>query len=135
MQADAQTLQKGLSLSPNTARSVVDYFRNPQNRNVIEQLLDLGVTFTKGAEPDEKASPVRGKTFVLTGTLPSITREEAKKTIEGLGGKVAGSVSKKTNYVVAGAEPGSKLVKAQDLGIPILDEEGLKKLLGQKNTK
>jgi DNA ligase (NAD+) len=129
MKADAQTLQKELSLSPNTARSVVEYFRNPQNRNVIEQLLDLGVTFTKGAESDEKASPVRGKTFVLTGTLPNLAREEAKEKIEAMGGKVAGSVSKKTDYVVAGAEAGSKLAKAQELGIQILDEDGLVKLL------
>jgi DNA ligase (NAD+) len=129
MKADAQTLQKELSLSTNTARSVVGYFGNPKNRNVIEQLLDLDVTFTGGAESAEKASPVRGKTFVLTGTLPNLAREVAKLKIEASGGKVAGSVSKKTDYVIAGAEAGSKLAKAQELGIQILDEDGLVKLL------
>jgi DNA ligase (NAD+) len=128
-QADPQTLQQALGLSPNTTRSVVDYFRNPQNRNVIEQLLNLGVTFTEGAETDEKISPVRGKTFVLTGTLPTLAREEAKEKIEAQGGKVAGSVSKKTDYVVAGADAGSKLAKARELGIPILEEADLLKLL------
>ncbi|MEK6684494.1 MAG: NAD-dependent DNA ligase LigA [Nitrospirota bacterium] len=134
MQADAQALRQELDLSPNAAKSVAGYFSNPQNRNVIEQLLDLGVTFTKSAESADKASPVRGKTFVLTGTLPNLTREEAKGKIEAMGGKVAGSVSGKTDYVVAGAEAGSKLVQAQDLGIPILDEEGFKKLMGE-NTQ
>ncbi|MBI3995189.1 MAG: NAD-dependent DNA ligase LigA [Nitrospirae bacterium] len=130
MQADAQALRRELDLSANAARSVVDYFSNPENRNVIEQLMDLGVTFTKDAAEGE-GSPVRGKTFVLTGTLPNLTREAAKEKIEAMGGKVAGSVSKKTDYVVAGAEAGSKLATAQKLGIPILGEEGLKELLGQ----
>jgi DNA ligase (NAD+) len=129
MRADAETLRRAVSFSPNAAKSVVDYFRNPQNRNVIEQLLDLGVTFVKGAETDEKISPVRGKTFVLTGTLTYLSREEAKEKIEAAGGKVAGSVSKKTDYVVAGEESGSKLAKAQELGISMLDEADLLKLL------
>ncbi|MBI3812745.1 MAG: NAD-dependent DNA ligase LigA, partial [Nitrospirae bacterium] len=129
MRADALTLQQSSGLSPNTARLVVDYFKSAENRKVIEQLLDLGVTFVKGADTDKKISSVRGKTFVLTGTLPNLSREDAKEKIEAAGGKVAGSVSKKTDYVVAGEEAGSKLVKAQELGIPILDEAGLLKLL------
>ncbi|MBI3597229.1 MAG: NAD-dependent DNA ligase LigA [Nitrospirae bacterium] len=129
MQVDAQTLQEEFDLPPNAARSVVEYFRSSKNRKVIKQLLNLGLTFTENAGTAGKPSPVRGKTFVLTGTLQSLTREEAKEKIEALGGKVTGSVSKKTDYVVAGAEAGSKLAKAQELGVPVLDEEGLMKLL------
>jgi DNA ligase (NAD+) len=131
MEADAQTLRKAFDLPPNAARSVVEYFRNAKNRKWIKQLLDLGLTFTESAGTAEKPSPVRGKTFVLTGTLPGLTREEAKEKIEAMGGKVTGSVSKKTDYVVAGAEAGSKLDKARELGVRVLDEEDLMKLLSE----
>jgi DNA ligase (NAD+) len=135
MHADAQTLQREAALSAGAAQSIVDYFRNPAHRDVITQLRALGVTFAKQAARLESSSPVRGRTFVLTGTLPDMTREEAKEKIEALGGKVAGSVSKKTDYVVAGAESGTKLDKARELGITILDRAGLMKLLSGTDEK
>lgn len=129
MRADAQILQREAALSAGAARSIVHYFRDPAHRGVIEQLTASGVTFAKPAARAAGSSPVRGKTFVLTGTLSDMTREEVKEKIEGLGGKVAGSVSKKTDYVVAGAESGTKLAKARELGITILDQADLMKLL------
>ena len=84
------------------------------------------------AERRERTTQLAGLTFVLTGTLPTLTRDQAKAMIEGAGGAVTGSVSKKTSYVVAGEEAGSKLIKAQDLGIPILDEPGLIELIRQR---
>jgi DNA ligase (NAD+) len=131
IRADVQQVQKECRLSPDAARSIVDFFRDASNRDMIAQLRAAGVRFLKSAEPTVKRSAVRGRTFVLTGTLPRLTREEAKEKIEGRGGKVTGSVSRKTDYVVAGAEAGSKLAKAEDLGIRILDEEGLVRLLSE----
>ncbi len=114
-------------VGPQVSKSVIAFFKNIENRQNIDRILSCGVI------PETKAvgkeHPLAGKTFVLTGTLPSITRAEAKAKIEGLGGKVTGSVSSKTSYVVAGENPGSKLDKAGSLGVEILDEEGLKKLL------
>jgi DNA ligase (NAD+) len=101
------------------------------NREVIEQLRAAGVHWAEG--PRAHAAPAgafAGKIVVLTGTLGSMTRDEAKERIEAAGGKVTGSVSKKTDYVVAGAEAGSKLDRAQELGVPVLDEEGFLKMLG-----
>jgi DNA ligase (NAD+) len=96
---------------------------------VIEQLRAAGVNWPEGEPSAVANSPIAGKTFVLTGTLPTLTRDEAKDMIEALGGKVAGSVSKKTDYVVAGAEAGSKLDKAQALGVSILDERQFRELV------
>jgi DNA ligase (NAD+) len=97
---------------------------------MVEQLRAVGMTWDqKAAAPRAKASAVSGKVFVLTGTLLRLTRDEAKARIEAAGGTVTGSVSKKTDYVVAGAEPGSKFAKAQELGIPVLDEAALLALL------
>ena len=109
------------------ARSVVDFFALPATRELIKRLEQAGVNMT-GAQP-VRQNTLAGATFVLTGTLPTLKRSEAKAMIEEKGGKVAGSVSKKTSYVVAGEEAGSKLVKAQELGIPILSEEELLKML------
>ncbi|HEY4246435.1 MAG TPA: NAD-dependent DNA ligase LigA [Lacunisphaera sp.] len=111
------------------ARAIVGYFAEPRNRNTVEALLKVGV---KPLAPAAKASvgnTFAGKTFVLTGTLPTMTREEAGEKIEAAGGKVSGSVSKKTSYVLAGAEAGSKLEKARQLGVPVIDEAEFVRLL------
>jgi DNA ligase (NAD+) len=114
------------------AGSIHEWFRNPRNHQLIERLRAAGLNFTSAsfaASPATSNSPIAGKTFVLTGALPTLKREEAAARIEAAGGNVSGSVSKKTNYVVAGEEAGSKLAKAQELGVAILDEAGLLRLL------
>jgi DNA ligase (NAD+) len=98
---------------------------------VVERLRAAGLHWTEGAQRRRDDLPLAGRTFVLTGTLPNLTRDEAKSRIEQMGGKVTGSVSKKTDYVVVGAEPGSKYDKARELGIAVLDEEGLLELLAR----
>ena len=121
-----------------TAQSLLDWFANDQSRHLIEALRQAGVSFdsTEAVSFDSAEAPVgdklAGKTFVLTGTLPTMDRKEAAALIEAQGGKVSGSVSKKTSYVVAGEAAGSKLQKANDLGIPVLTEEELLALLGQE---
>jgi DNA ligase (NAD+) len=119
------------------AKSVRGFFDQPHHREVVEQLRAAGIAWaeTEGVGSSSPAnaavadSPVAGKTFVLTGTLPTLSRDEAKDLIEAAGGKVSGSVSKKTHHVVAGAEAGSKLEKARELGVSVIDEGGLKTLL------
>ena len=127
--ADADCLQQVRDVGPVVAASIVRFFAEPHNVEVIEQLRAGGVTWPEGESEAIVTSPIAGKTFVLTGTLPTLTRDEAKDLIEALGGKVAGSVSKRTDYVVAGAEAGSKLDKAQQLGVNILDETLFRKLI------
>jgi DNA ligase (NAD+) len=131
--ADVARLQQVPDVGPVVAQSIAQFFAEPHNREVIEQLRSEGVHWPEH-EPVAAASagPLTGKTFVLTGTLPSLSREDAKAQIEAAGGKVSGSVSKKTHYVVAGAEAGSKLAKAEELGLTILDEAQLRKLLQGK---
>ncbi len=131
MAADEGRLTEVPDVGPVVAASIADFFREPHNREVIAKLVAAGLAWPEGAGTAPAAGALAGKTLVLTGTLPSLGREEAKARIEAAGGKVAGSVSKKTDYVVAGAEPGSKYTKAQELGIAILDEPGLLKLLEQ----
>ncbi|MBM3357029.1 MAG: NAD-dependent DNA ligase LigA [Betaproteobacteria bacterium] len=128
MGADDQTLLEVPDVGPVVARSIAQFFHEPHNRKVIEQLLDAGIVFERAASQPGR-SRVAGKTFVLTGTLPNLAREEAKRRIEAQGGRVTGSVSKKTGYVVLGADPGAKHDKARKLGIPVLDEAGLLELL------
>jgi DNA ligase (NAD+) len=118
-------------VGPIVAESIHTFFQQPHNREVVEQLRACGVTWEEGAPAARAPQPFSGKTFVVTGTLPSLTRDEAKDMVEAAGGKVAGSVSKKTDYVVAGAEAGSKLVKAQELGVTVIDEAALLALLAQ----
>jgi DNA ligase (NAD+) len=129
MRADEARLQQVPDVGPVVARSIVQFFAEPHNREVVRALLRHGV------QPEPEAAPAPGalvgKTFVLTGTLPELSREEAAARIEAAGGKVSGSVSKKTDYVVAGAEPGSKLDKAMTLNIPVLDQSGLLELLAR----
>jgi DNA ligase (NAD+) len=115
-------------IGPEIMRSVANFFAQRHNREVIDELVRHGVTFERGARAE--GGSLVGKTFVLTGTLPGLSRDDAKARIEAAGGKVSGSVSKKTDYVVAGSEAGSKLDKAQTLGVPVIDEQGLLELLG-----
>jgi DNA ligase (NAD+) len=129
MEADEAALQRVPDVGPVVAKSIAEFFAEPHNREVIEQLRAAGVRWEEGAPAAGAAGAAAGKTFVLTGTLPNLSRDEAKALIEAAGGKVAGSVSKKTDYVVAGAEAGSKLDKAQALGVAVIDEDGLRALL------
>jgi DNA ligase (NAD+) len=127
--SEAQLLEVK-DVGPVVAQSIHTFFAQPHNREVVEQLRACGITWEEtDGTADTTPKPLAGKTFVLTGTLPTLSRDEAKDLIEAAGGKVSGSVSKKTHYVVAGAEAGSKLDKAQELGVAILDEPGLKALL------
>jgi DNA ligase (NAD+) len=117
-------------IGPVVASSVVEFFSREENRRVVEKLRAAGLQLSGGAPRERAGDGLVGKTFVLTGTLPSLTREQAGALIEAHGGKVSDSVSKKTSYVVAGASAGSKLAKAQQLGVPVLDEAALLALLG-----
>ena len=132
--ADVDALQQVPDVGPIVAKSIAAFFAESHNLEVIEQLRAAGVHWTEGEPATTVAGAFAGKTFVLTGTLPTLTRDEAKALIEARGGKVAGSVSKKTHYVVAGAEAGSKLEKAQALGVAIVDEDGLRALLNETDT-
>ncbi len=111
------------------AQSLLQFFAEPHNREVIAQLRAAGVHWPEESPQREPLGTLAGKTFVLTGTLPTMTREDAKERIEQLGGKVAGSVSKKTTYVVAGSDAGSKLDRANELGVPVLNETQFKDLI------
>ena len=129
MDASEEQLLAVADVGPIVAHSLRTFFDQPHNREVVEQLRACGVHWEEGAPAEQAPQPLAGKTLVLTGTLPTLSRDEAKDLIEAAGGKVAGSVSKKTSYVVAGTEAGSKLDKARELGVAILDEAGLKELL------
>jgi DNA ligase (NAD+) len=127
MAASAQELERVEEVGPRISEAILEFFGRGKNRELVEHLREAGVDMT--AEKKQRSTQLAGLTFVLTGTLPTLTRDEAKSRIEAAGGKVSGSVSKKTSYVVAGEEAGSKLDKAQELKIPVLDEAGLLKLL------
>ncbi|MFZ0517034.1 MAG: NAD-dependent DNA ligase LigA [Acidobacteriaceae bacterium] len=127
MKASAEDLERVQEIGPRISEAILEFFAVAGNRELVEKLRAAGLNFA--AEKKKTSSRLSGLTFVLTGTLPSLTREEAKKRIEGEGGNVTGSVSKKTNYVVAGADAGSKLDNARKLNVPVLDEQGLLKLL------
>ena len=127
MKADGEQLERVEEVGPRISEAIVDFFTRPSNRALVDSLDSLKVKMT--AEKKQRSTQLAGLTFVLTGTLPTLTRDEAKKRIEDAGGKTAGSVSKKTSYVVAGEEAGSKLDKAIELKIPVLDEAGLLTLL------
>ncbi len=132
MEAGEAALLDVRDVGPVLAESIARFFAEPHNREVIEQLRAAGVTWPEGAPQRAPAGPLAGVTVVLTGTLPTLARDDAKALIESAGGKVAGSVSAKTHYVVAGADAGSKLAKAESLGIPILDESGLQALVAAR---
>ena len=126
--ASVEELQRAEEVGPKVAESVYLFFHEPHNQELIDRLRAAGLQF-KYASTRPKGGPLRGLTFVLTGSLPTLSREQAKELIEHAGGKVSGSVSKKTSYVVAGSDAGSKLTKAEDLGLRIIDEVQLLDLL------
>ena len=126
--ATPEELERVQEVGPRVAAAVHEFFAEQRNRELIERLRAAGVTFT--AERRKRSAKFEGLTFVLTGTLPTLTREDAKERIEASGGRVSGSVSKKTNYVVAGEEAGSKLDKARDLKVPVIGEAELLEMLG-----
>jgi len=125
--ASQEELEQVQEVGPKVAASVHEFFSIEKNRELIRRLAELGLRMT--AEKKQRTTQLAGLTFVLTGTFPTLSREEAKEKIEAAGGKVSGSVSKKTNYVVAGEEAGSKLAKAEELGVPVIDEAALLELM------
>ncbi|WP_082368714.1 NAD-dependent DNA ligase LigA [Piscinibacter sakaiensis] len=130
MDATLPQLLEVPDVGPVVAQSIREFFDQPHHREIVEQLRAAGIAWPEGeGAADLGPKPLLGRTLVLTGTLPTLSRDEAKALIEAAGGKVAGSVSKKTDFVVAGAEAGSKLEKAQALGVAVLDEDGLRALL------
>ena len=129
MDATVEALERVPDVGPVVARSVREFFDEPRNRTLMDRLRAAGVRAESAAAADGGPTPLEGKTFVLTGTLESMSRDEAQAVIEKLGGKVAGSVSRKTAYLVVGSDAGSKLDKARELGIGILNEEDFRALI------
>jgi len=130
MAAGTDQLLQTPDVGPVVAESIHTFFAQPHNREVVEQLCAVGIHWPEGEPAPAALLPLAGKTFVLTGTLPSLSRDDAKALLEAQGAKVSGSVSKKTHYVVAGEEAGSKLDKARELGVPVIDKDGMRALLG-----
>jgi DNA ligase (NAD+) len=131
MAAEPEALMQVPDVGPVVAHSVHQFFRQPHHIEVIEQLRACGVHWPDQVPTATAPLPLAGQTYVLTGTLPTLSRDEAKDLLERAGAKVAGSVSKKTTALIAGSEAGSKLDKALELGVPVLDEQGLRDLLAQ----
>jgi DNA ligase (NAD+) len=131
MSAGADELLQVRDVGPVVARSIRAFFDQPHNVEVVEQLRAAGIGWDEhdGTRADAAALRLAGKTLVLTGTLPTLGRDAARELIEAAGGKVAGSVSRKTDFVIAGSEAGSKLDRARELGVAVLDEQGLRDLL------
>jgi DNA ligase (NAD+) len=127
--AAQEDVQEVDGIGPERAEAIVEWFADAENRALVEELEQLGLRFEAGPEERPVEGPLTGSTYVVTGTLEGFSREEARKALEGKGAKVADSVSKKTTGVIAGESPGSKLAKAEQLGVPVLDEAALKKLL------
>ena len=130
MTASLDELQQVNEVGPRVGQAIFEFFQEPANRALVNRLRQAGLTF-KG-QRKHRGTQLAGKTLVLTGTLPSFSRDQAKKMIEDAGGKVSGSVSKKTDYVVAGEDAGSKLDKAKELEVEIIDESGLLQLIGRE---
>jgi DNA ligase (NAD+) len=127
MNATAEELERVEEVGPRISQAILEFFLAAANQALVKSLKDAGVDMT--AEKKQRTAQLAGLTFVLTGAMPTLTRDEAKQKIEAAGGKAAGTVSKKTSYVVAGEEAGSKLDKARELKIPVIDEAGLLALL------
>ena len=135
MNAEPAEIERVQDVGPIVAASIHEFFREPHNRDVIAQLRARNVTWPAVEAPAATgSSPFSGKTAVLTGTLAGMTRDEAEKRILALGGKVSSSVSKKTDFVIAGAEAGSKLARAEQLGVRILDEEQFLRMLADAES-
>jgi DNA ligase (NAD+) len=130
MKAGEDRLVEVEGIGPIMARTIEETLAEDRTRELIHRFREHGLKMEEQGPAAPVEGPLAGKTFVLTGTLPNLTREDATQRIEAASGKVTGSVSKKTGYVVAGADPGTKLTKAQELGTEILDEDGLLALLG-----
>jgi DNA ligase (NAD+) len=128
LSASPEQIEEAQGVGPKMARTIHDQLHDEQMLALIEDLRAQGLRFEEGGPPPGEG-PLAGKTFVLTGTLPTLTREQATEAIQAAGGRVTGSVSKKTDYVVAGESPGSKLAQAERLDVPVLDEDGLRELL------
>ena len=126
MDASVEQLLQVADVGPIVATSLRTFFDQPHNREVVEQLRACGLTWAEGAPAEQTPKPLAGKTFVITGTLPTLSRDEAKDMLEAAGAKVAGSVSKKTDYLLAGTDAGSKLDKARELGVLVIDETAMK---------
>jgi DNA ligase (NAD+) len=135
MDASTEVLEEVPEVGPVVAASIGAFFSEPHNRAVIESLRELGVHWPQPVRTRTKKGQAYGRSFVLTGTLPNLTREEATARIEAAGGHVTGSVSRRTDYVVAGASPGAKYEKARQLGVAMLDEDELLALLDNDQDK
>ncbi|MGP8271529.1 MAG: NAD-dependent DNA ligase LigA [Terracidiphilus sp.] len=131
--ATAEELERVEEVGPRISQAILEFFSQPANRELVDRLKKIGVDMT--AERKQRSTQLAGLTFVLTGTLPTLTRDEAKAKIEAAGGKTAGSVSKKTSYVVAGEEAGSKLDKARELKVPVIDQARLLAMLDSPSAK
>ncbi len=129
MDASIAQLLEVADIGPIVAQSLRTFFDQPHNREVVEQLRACGLTWLEGEPAELTPKPLAGKTFVITGTLPTLSRDQAKDMLEAAGAKVAGSVSKKTDYLLAGSDAGSKLDKAIELGVAVIDEAAIKRLL------
>jgi len=129
MNASEEELQQVNEVGPRIAKSIVEFFQEPKNRALVDQLEKLGLNLT--GKKKERGTALAGKTFVLTGTLAKYTRDQVKQMIEDAGGRVASSVSKKTDYVVAGTDAGSKLDKAKELGVSVIGESEMEALLAR----
>jgi DNA ligase (NAD+) len=127
--ATQEEIQEVEGIGPERAEAIAEWFADAENMRLVGELEELGLRFEAGPEERPVEGPLTGSTYVITGTLEGYSRDEARKALEALGAKVADSVSKKTTGVVAGESPGSKLVKAEQLGVPVLDEAGLEGLL------
>ena len=125
--AKPEKLKSVHEIGPAVAQSIADFFGQHENQEIVEDMMDAGIRILEVS--DQKQNMLSGKTFVLTGTLKTMTRDEAKKRIESLGGKVSGSVSRSTDYLIVGASPGSKFNRAEELGVNIIDENKMKELM------
>jgi len=134
MNAKAEALDDISGIGPSIAQGVADWFADPRHRDLITRLRAGGVQMLPVAGQTQQSNALAGLSFVLTGTLPTLSRDDASALIESHGGKISGSVSKKTSYVVAGESAGSKLEKAQQLGVRVLDEDGLNALIAERTA-